>query len=74
LLQNSPSYAESGSLPEASLDLTTRVEVTDPVERPPGWFDPEPSQILHRAVRDAFAARLVDRRLPRLDHDNLKAG
>jgi hypothetical protein len=74
LLQNGPSYAESGPLPEASLDLTTSVEVTDPVERPTGCFDPEPAQILHRGVRDAFAAGLVDWRLPRLDHDNLKAG
>jgi len=73
-LERSTPYSEARADVKASVDRVIRVEVADPMEGPPFQAHAQPVQILHRAMRDPFAARLVDRRPSRLDDSHRQPG
>src|SRR5690606_38124916 len=59
---------------ESVVDATTAVLVADARERMPGRLDAEPGEGRDRARHEPLAARLVDRRRPRLDDGDREAG
>lgn len=73
-MQRRSPYAQSRAGAKTGVNRKTTIKITNAVKRPPVQRNTQPLEIRSRTVRDPLTTRLVDRRLPRLDHDHLEPG
>jgi len=72
--QDRSAHTEARSGPEVRLDAVGVVQIGDSPKRLAVQWDTDGLQLLDGVRHQPFAARLVDRSLPAVDHDGLQTG
>ena len=74
MVQLHPAYPEAGTVRKRGHGIDVTLQVPDPADRHPARHDAEFRQSRDRLGHQSLAARLVDRRRPRLDHHGRQPG